>query len=124
MLAMLEMPCTTVQKMMGDEYADCFYEGVPKRLHLSVEIGVKVSQCNADRHGDEHLKPELKVPRLRFLALDGSHRCLRLHRLLPRKSRRHTRSVDLQSREIAALCAHAPQSSSAPSRAQCSPLQF
>ena len=60
-----------------DEHADRLDEGVAQRLHLGAETGVEVAQCNADRHRDQHLKPQLQIPGL--LALDGNHRFLGLH---------------------------------------------
>jgi hypothetical protein len=66
-----------------DEDANCLYEGIPQRLHFGAERRIKAAQCNAHDHCDEHLEPQLKVPRLSFLALNGGRRGVHWHRFLP-----------------------------------------
>src|SRR6202042_2681792 len=61
----------------SDHDADRLDEGVPKRLHLRAEVGVKLTQRDTDRHGDEHIKPKLQKPWLVF-AFDGG-RCRLSH---------------------------------------------
>src|ERR1700738_5111471 len=65
-----------------DEDANCFYERISQRLHLGTQRGIKVAQGNAYDHCDEHLKPQLKVPRLSFLALNRICRCINRHHFL------------------------------------------
>jgi hypothetical protein len=60
MLAMLAMPCTTVQKMISAISTRMgLDERVTQRLHLGAKIGIEVAERDSDGHRDEHLKPEL-----------------------------------------------------------------
>jgi len=59
----------------SDQNADGFDESITERLHASAEVGIKVSQRDADRHCDQHLKPQLQIPRLCLLSLRAAVLC-------------------------------------------------
>jgi hypothetical protein len=65
----------------SDQNADGFDESITERLHASAEVGIKVSQRDADRHCDQHLKPQLQIPRLCLLLFAGRRAVLGLHLL-------------------------------------------
>ncbi len=68
MLAMLAMPCTTVQKMIGAMSTRiALMKASPSGSMRAPSIRIKSTERNAGRHRDQHQEPELQIerPRLR-----------------------------------------------------------
>jgi hypothetical protein len=63
----------------SDENADRLDEGVTERLHAHADVRIELAERNAERHGDQHQKPELRIKRMRPRARAQVCRCGFIH---------------------------------------------